>query len=278
MRKSRIPMILALPAAILLASAGVRAQETEQVDVVVVQNTSPTNTSSRDRLYINFIEDAMIVDEQWWEGWLQYDEADNIDGTVLYGRAAFQPWENVEVGGSFGFGETNSSSSLPDGMGATDLNLWGKYYWNLGDQKTELTAGGVLTVPTGDNEVGLGWDAFALKGFGAIRYRLKPVVLTGTFGLQTNADGQVFNSGTLDGNLSVDLGIGVIAPWSESFSWIGELTWNSERFDGTDDNSQLLGGINLRLSNRGMLRPALAFGLQDGAPNLEVIVGYAYSF
>jgi len=280
MRKSCISGFLALTTALVLLPGSAWAQETETVEQtdITPTTTSATNTSSQDRLYINFIEDAMIVDEQWWEGWLQYDDADIIKRTILFGRAAFQPWDRVEIGGSIGFGGTDSSMNLPDGTGATDLNLWGKYFWNLNNDRTELTAGAIATIPSGDDSAGLGFDAWALKGFAAARYRLKPAVVTGTVGLQFNSNGRTLDSPTLDGEIAFSLGVGVIAPWSETFSWVGELTWKSERFDGADNNTQLLGGINLRLSSRSLLRPALAFGLQDGAPDLQVIVGYAYSF
>lgn len=282
MRKSCILGFLTLTTVLVLLPGSTLAQETEVVEVEVVEvpvtNNSPTNTSSQDRLYINFIEDAMVVDEQWWEGWLQYDDADIVKRTILFGRAAFQPWNNVEVGGSIGFGNTDTSFDSNEGTGATDLNLWGKYFWNLNNDRTELTAGGILTVPSGDDSVGLGFDSWALKGFGAARYRLKPAVITGTVGLQFNSNGRTLGSPTLDGEIAFSLGVGVIAPWSESFSWVGELSWKSERFDGAENDTRLLGGINLRLSSRGLLRPALAFGLQDGAPDLQVLVGYAYSF
>jgi len=280
MRKSCIFSFCVLITALALLPGSTLAQETETVETaeIIVTTTSRTNTSSQDRLYINFIEDAMVVDEQWWEGWLQYDDADVVKRTILFGRAAFQPWEDVEIGASIGFGNTDTSGGLNEGTGATDLNLWGKYFWNLNNDRTELTAGGIVTIPSGDDSVGLGFDSWALKGFGAVRYRLKPAVITGTVGLQFNSSGRTLDSPTLDGEIAYSLGVGVLAPWSESFSWVGELTWKSERFDGANNNTQLLGGINLRLSSRGLLRPALAFGLQDGAPDLSILVGYAYSF
>ena len=216
MRKSCIVVFLALIITLALLPGTTLAQETETVETseIPATTTSATNTSSQDRLYINFIEDAMVVDEQWWEGWLQYDDADVVKRTILFGRAAFQPWNNVEVGGSIGFGGTDSSMNLPDGTGATDLNLWGKYFWNMGNDRTELTAGGIFTVPSGDDSVGLGYDAWALKGFGAVRYRLKPAVLTGNVGVQFNSNGRTLGSQTLDGEIAFSLGIGVIAPWS----------------------------------------------------------------
>ena len=179
MRKSCIPVFLALTIVLALLPGTTLAQETETVETseIPATTTSTTNTSSHDRLYINFIEDAMVVDEQWWEGWLQYDDADYVKRTILFGRAAFQPWDSVEVGASIGFGSTDISGSGNDGTGATDLNLWGKYFWNLNNDRVEVSAGGIVTIPSGDDSVGLGFDAWGLKGFGAARYRLKPAVI-----------------------------------------------------------------------------------------------------
>jgi hypothetical protein len=282
MRKSRksSQFALAMTVLLLLSPAAVLAQETESTRASAGTTTPPggTNTSSRERLFLNFAEDAMIVDEQWWEGWLQYDDADSVDRTVLFGQAAFQPWQDFEVGGRVGFGSTDTPPGVEDGTGATDLDLWGKYFWNMNNQKTEFSAGAILTVPTGDDSAGLGFDAFALKGFGAMRYRLKAAVITGTIGLQINDDGSIFGSPDLDGELSVSAGAGVIVPWSEAFSFIGELSWKTERFDGADDDARLLAGLNLHLSNRSMLRPAISLGLEDGAPDVQIFVGYAYTF
>ena len=107
MRKSCFASLLALATALALVPGAVLAQQTDEVTQTDIPSsrTSGTNTSSKDRLYINFVEDAMVVDEQWWEGWLQYDDADFINRTVLFGRAAFQPWENVEIGGSIGIAD-----------------------------------------------------------------------------------------------------------------------------------------------------------------------------
>ena len=270
------PVRLLVPALLLISTVALAQEPTATGSTA--PPPSSTHSSSLDRLYLNFIEDAMIVDEQRWEGWLQYDDADFIDVTALYGSAAFQVFPNTELGGRVGFGQTDTTEGLPDGTGATDLDVWGKYYWNLGDRATELTAGAILTVPTGDDASGLGLDAFALKGFGAIRYSLKAVVLTGTVGLQANETGHILGSGDLDGELSFQAGAGVIAPWSDAFSFIGELSWKSNRFEGFDDDTRLLGGLNLRLSDRGMLRPAVSVGLDDGAPDFQFFIGYAHSF
>jgi len=262
---------------LLLTTTAALAQQTS-TSGSTAQAPASTHTSSLDRLFINFVEDAMIVDQQRWEGWFQYDDSEFIDYTAVYGQAAFQLFANTELGGRVGFGKSDTDSGDLDGTGATDLDLWGKYYWNLGDRATEVSAGALLTVPTGDDAAGLGTDAFALKGFVAARISLEAVVLTGTLGLQANESGRFLGSDDLDGETSFTAGAGIIVPWSDSFSIVGELSWKTQRFEGFEDDGRVLGGINLRLSDRGMLRPAVSFGLEDGAPDYQFIIGYAHSF
>ena len=45
-----------------------------------------------------------------------------------------------------------------------------------------------------------------------------------------------------------------------------------------DSDTRLLGGINWRLANRGMFRGAVALGLDDGAPDFQLLLGYAHEF
>ena len=61
-------------------------------------------------------------------------------------------------------------------------------------------------------------------------------------------------------------------------TFVGELDYESERFDGAEDDTRALAGINWGIGNRGQLRGAVAFGLSDGSPDSQIIAGYAYSF
>ena len=91
----------------------------------------------------SFIEDATIVDNQWWEGWLEYSEGEHVDMFILHGVAAFQPWEDFELGATVGFGSSSAAGAIPDGSGATDLDIWGKYHFGEEGGNTEFAAGGV---------------------------------------------------------------------------------------------------------------------------------------
>jgi hypothetical protein len=221
-----------------------------------------------DRMFLTFGQEATLVDRQWWEGQVEYlDLASGFDVTILRLVAAFQPWNQVELGGTVGFGDTDY------GSGATDLDFWAKYHFGKGG-KTEYAAGGLLVVPTGDDAAGLGNDSFAFGGFGSFRHRAKRATFAGNLAVRLNSDGV----GNRDGETSFELGGGVIIPTNDKLSFIGEVRFESERLRGYESDLRALGGINLAAGKSGAFRAALALGLTDGAPDLQVIAGYASTF
>ena len=234
--------------------------------------------AAHDRLFLSFVEDGTIVENQWWEGQLEFTDGDVIDATVLRGIVALRPWDDVEVGARVGFGSTDTPDGLPDGDGGTDLALWGKVRLNSGIEELEFTAGGIVTVPTGDDTAGLGFDAFSLAAFGAIRRAYPEAIVSAHLGLRLNGDGSVLGSPELAGAPSSLAGVGVIAPRSDRLSVVGELDFEGKRFEGGENDARLLGGVNWRLRNAATLRGALAVGLADGAPDMQATVGYAVRF
>jgi hypothetical protein len=243
-------------------------------------------TSGDDRLFQMFAEDATIVPNQWWEGSFDFTSYDtgheNFDVTALMLTAALKPVDRLELGGRVGFGNSSGDPGAPDGSGATDLDLWGK--WHLGSTggRAEFAVGGLATIPTGDETAGLGHDAFDFEGFGAMRYRLPAAILCAHAGFRINGDGHIGEphryGATLDGKTSFLLGAGAIFPLSDQVSLVGEANMETERWEGVDSDVRLLFGVNWRPLNRGMIRAAVSAGLTDGAPDGRLILGYAYTF
>jgi type II secretory pathway pseudopilin PulG len=236
-------------------------------------------TSSSMRLFHAFIEDATIVDNQWWEGWAEYSKGndDDVDMFIIHGMAAFQPWEHFELGATAGFGSSSANDDRQDGSGATDLDIWGKYHFGRGGDATEFAAGGVLTVPTGDDAAGLGYDAFSFSVFGSARHRYERFIISAHAGVRLNGDGQI-RGVEHDGELSPMVGVGLFYPHSDEVTFVAEATFESERFNDMDSDLRLLGGVNWHLSNRGIVRGAVAIGLTDGAPDAQLLLGYAVNF
>jgi hypothetical protein len=241
-------------------------------------------TSGQDRLFLTFAEEAAVVPHQWWEGQLEFRDGNPIDATILRGIVALKPWENVEVGGRVGFGNTDSSNDFPDGSGATDLDLWGKFHFGAANAQTEFAAGALVTVPTGDDTAGLGDDSFDLAGFGSVRFRTDQLILSGVAGVRFNGDGQLFGGDDspdgfdTQGKTSVLLSGGALYPVSDVLTLTGEAYFESERIEGADSDFRLGAGVNWRPWNRGMLRGALIVGLSDGAPDAQILASYAYTF
>lgn len=253
--------------------------------------TPPASTEITDRLFLAFAQDAAVVKSQWWEGQLDYLDGSKgvpTDALIVRGVVAFRPIKTLEVGGSFGLGNTNASPGRPDGTGATDLNAYGKWVFKDVAQNTDFAAGLVITIPTGDDTVGLGFNSFASQAFGSVRYKLENVVvLGGHVGLCLNSDGE-YQGNDLDGKASYQLGFSALFPLANQVSVVTEAQIQTARFDnnnpspnnliGAEAATQILGGINWRAFGRGMLRGAIAFGLTEGAPDFSVYMSYAYTF
>ena len=139
-------------------------------------------------------------------------------------------------------------------------------------------------VNTGDDTAGLGNDSFDLAGFGSVRYRTDQMVFSGTVGARMNGDGQRFGGNQApqgfdtEGKTSILVTGGVLYPVSDVLTVTGEVHLESERYENTDSDTRLAAGANWRPFNRGMLRGAVAVGLSDGAPDVQLLVGYAYTF
>jgi hypothetical protein len=254
---------LLAPAALAAESAGVADRAGAKVGA--------------DRLFLSFAEDAAFADKQWWEGQVEFADGDPVDVTLARFVVALQPVRALEVGGRIGFGSTSGPSGFPDGTGATDLDVWGK--WNFGTfgGDTSFAAGALGTIPTGDDTSGLGTDAFDLELFGSLRHRLPGMEFSGHAGYRLNGDGK-FGGVELNGKSSAIFGAAILIPIRDRLSVVGEANVETERFHGADADTRVLGGVNWTPSEHGVVRGALAFGLTNGAPNVELLLGYARLF
>jgi hypothetical protein len=224
------------------------------------------------------VEDTAITERYRLETQFQRQEGDFIDRGLLnlIGSAQFQSIPNVEFGARLGLvGVNTTSGSGGDGVGDTDL--WAKYVLGpTSDNQHELAFGVAATVPTGSDDDGAGFDSTASKMFVAGRREISWGVLTANLGLSFNSDGKIFGSG-LSGETAFGLNVGLIAPVSFRVALVGEVGYQGERFTGSDDETVVLGGVNVLLKE-GALRGALGLGLSDGSPDVEVTVGYAIPF
>lgn len=261
---------------LVLVSSGLLAGA-RAADAPAAGGAAPAATSGADRFFLAFAEEAAVAQQQWWEGDLVFTNDSPFDTTQLRLVAAFQPIQHLEVGGRVGFGHTDGSSGFDGGSGATDLDAWGKYHFPGVETNTDLAAGGLVTIPTGDDTAGLGHDAFDIEAFGSLRHRTTHWIIGAQTGLRINGDQKVGGVSTPAKN-SWFLGGGFIRPLSDAFSIVGEVHLETERLENGDSDARVLGGVDWRPFAKGTLRGSVAWGLTDGAPNLEILFGYAQTF
>ena len=268
------PVVLATIIA-TIATAAIGAEPAATPPASGTQKAAP---AFADRLFLAFAQDAALVPSQWWEGRVEYaDGKDNAPNVWLVrGVFAFHPIKSLEVGGNVGFGHASSSVG-PGGTGATDLDVCGKWVFADVSSNLDLTAGLLISVPTGDDTAGLGYNAFGSQIFGGLRYRMRDVVIGGQVGVRYNGNGK-FQGIDHSGKTSFALGGSAIFPLANQVAIVAEAQFESDRFEDIDASTQLLVGVNWRAFGRGMLRGAVSGGLTGGAPNFRVILGYAYSF
>jgi len=272
------PLLLALVTIAAAAQASLAADPAADTAKPASSSTKPEYT---DRLFLAFFQEASLVPSQWWEGQLEYSNGGHdfpVDAFVARGVVAFRPVKTLEVGGRVGFGTTSANGNEPDGSGATDLDIYGKWLFPDVASNLDVSVGALFTIPTGDNTAGLGLDTFSSQLFGGINYRLETMAFGGHLGVRLNGDGSFQNSGTLHGKASIEMGLSAVFKLASQVSIIGEAQLETDRYDEADSTAQLLAGINWRAFNRGVFRGALAFGLSDGAPDYRVMLGYAYTF
>lgn len=242
--------------------------------------SATSGAGGADRLFLSFGQDAAIVSSQWWEGQATYsDTAKNIpvDAFVVRGVVAFQPFRNIEIGGQVGLGSTDSKGNLPDGTGATDLDAYAKYVFGNALEHTDFAAGALVTLPTGDDTAGLGFNAFSVQAFGSVRYRLDHALIGGHVGVRMNGDGDYLGF-PIDGQISYALQGNVVFALNSALSLVGETRVETERYERQDSLAEIMAGANWRAFGRGMLRGAVGVGLTDATPDFRVIASYAYSF
>lgn len=234
-----------------------------------------------ERLYLAFAEDTTSVNRQRWEGRIDY--ADYDSAAVTLGRAiavvAIPDLSDIELGASIGIGGVDYSGDTVDQGGVTDLDLWAKLrldpYFHTG--RADVAVGALLTVPTGDEDAGLGFDGFRSKLFGAVRVPFTYFSVAGHAGVRVNEDGMVAGI-PISGEIAPAGGVAVTVPVLSNLVIVGEVGYEGERFAGGEAEVQGLAGVNWQALPHGTVRAAVGVGFDDGAPDTRVFLGYSFDF
>lgn len=255
-------------------------------DIRVLVSTAPgprhgtKGLEGSDRLFLSFVEDPLLVHRMRLEVQTDGATSDASDrlGTGVIAAVQLRSLPRLEFGGRVGLVAVDTGTGLSEDSGATDVETWGKFQLvRSASGKLELAAGGLFTLPTGDDTDGLGQDAIQSKLFVAGSYALSSAVLVAHVGLRASEDGRV-GGVVADGTVSPTAAAGAVVPFSSKLSLIFEASYEGERFEGYDADSMVLFGVNWRYHARGTLRAAVAGGLTDTSPDVQVLVGYAREY
>ena len=262
----------------------------------------PAKITSDNRLFIRFIEDAAIVPSYRAEGQFWYSSnqpsmqspfgLDNVPGAAPSSRKrdadkaseadifelrpvfAMNVAEDLEFGARFGLAQRDPARGGGD-TGLTDLDLWGKI--SLVSDPVKISAGLVLSLPTGNGDSLLGTGETNVEFFGAIRKDFARLTVAGNLGVRINQD-QDLNGSEAEGNNSLLIGAAVLFPAGEKTVVTAEWAIETERLEGLKNYSTLLGGAEYRYREDLIFRAAVGGGLSDGSPDFLVNCSIAWLF
>lgn len=232
------------------------------------------------KLFQTFLRDAHISRTPFAEGGLSYSDFNGGSSFALGAQGGFPINPKVELGANLRF--ISISPEVGDGeSGISDLALTGRYV--VSQQKTNISAGGYITLPIGSDKIGQG--NFDIGGFAAARHPLQNgMVLTGVLGLDLLETTEIeveFDPTT--GNIetkekskrdaSILLGGGVIYPSSDNLNIIGEFNLQTEI-----NYIMISGGVDYALKMGSKIRGFLGIGLDDGAPDFMLMGSFLHYF
>lgn len=213
-------------------------------------------------LFQTFFRDASVDEVTYGEAGFSFADFDGRDQLGLGVKSVFPVYPQVELGAALGF--ISSDPDVGNGeSGISDLLLTGRY--NFDAEKTRVSAGGFLTLPTGEEN--LGQNNVNFGAFGALRHPAADgLVVTGSVGLDFLEFGD-------NRETSLLLAGGVIYQTSDNLNLVGELDIMTEGEFGL-----LTGGVDYELNSGGRLRGALGLGLDDGAPDVTLLFSFLHFF
>lgn len=237
------------------------------------------------KLFQNFLRDAPIAKTLFVNGGLAYSSYDGRSDLDIAAQGAYPINEKLHVDAALGF-RSSSFDDIEFGgekievdgeSGLQDLYVGARY--NVMPGKTNVSAGGYVTLPIGEEKVGYGSLNFG--GYGSLRHPLdNGMVITGTFGLDfievTTVDINYVTGETSEDSeyeTSITLAGGAIYPINEQMAAVGELMLRTEY-----DYMMLSGGVDYTLEMGSRVRGALGIGLDDGAPDLMFMVSFLHFF
>ncbi len=217
---------------------------------------SASSTQDGVRLIKNFFIDAVTPTSTFVAGSLGFSDFDSGSRTDLSTKGGMPINNDIDFGMQWRH-ISNDLDGADETSGLNALELNSRYFFKIPNSPISMSAVGLITLPVGEKKVG--GDQFNFGAFAAARYPVQDnLVITANLGLLS-----------LDlpkgREISVHMAAGTIFILEPKVGLIGELTIQTE-----EEYSALSVGADYQLISNISVRPALAVGLDDGAPDLEL--------
>lgn len=227
-----------------------------------VSSIAQSNNSDDIHTFQTFLKDAPISKIPYGEAGIQYSTYDYMNSFFFGIQGGYPVNKEVEIDANLGF--SSISPDIGDSQsGLTDLTVAGRY--NILPQKTNISVGGLITLPIGSEDVGQ--SNFNFGAFGALRHPIeKNMTITGTLGLDFLEIGN-------DREASLLVGGGLIYNLDKNLNILGELNLRTKI-----DYALLSSGVNYELPMGSFVRGGLGIGLDDGAPDFTILASFLHFF
>lgn len=267
--------------------------------LVFVPRALSAQTATMDdvRLFQAVFRDAAIG-APFGEGLAQFMDrgGSNVLSLGVQGGVGFM--RKVEISGGLYFSNIDADGASDSRSGVLDIPVYGRYNF-IDEDRTRVSGGTFLTLPVGSDDLGQGNFNFGF--FGAVRHALtgdrvtltanagvdlveRPGFFLGPIcipwfnpitGLWEYPPGVCVPGPQAEGSRKATFGVGGGAVYAatEQLHLIGEA-----RIETRTDYAALSGGMDYRVSPTGRVRGNLLVGLDDGAPDAGLTVGYLVTF
>jgi len=234
------------------------------------------------RFLQRFAQDAAVVDLVWLEARLRGQSfRSEVPDTDVY---LLEPVFAVGLGGTLEGGlilrlldVESDFDPFDDESGLGDTDVWAKIRILRDPLPLDFSVGALLKLPTGDDDDGLGTGNADLELFAAVRKALGPIEVSANAGVRFNGDLELPGP-DLDGETSVLLGLGAAIWVNDQWALAAEMTLESERFDGAEEDVRITPQTEFRLTDFARIRLGVGFGLDDASPDIEGIASLAVVF
>lgn len=221
--------------------------------------------------------DGQFRYQKWDKRW---DKMDSLLVGPTFAMS-FAEMPQLETGARFFVVNSNPKHGKSE-TGFSDIDIWGK--WQFLDDPLLLSAGILFTIPTGAEKV-LNPKAsgeFNFEFFGAGRYYATDMLaLVGHIGFRFNDDMKYKVHGTrwrYDGETQFLLGFGVICEVTPELNILGEINFATEAYKNVHSDTELTAGVQYDFTPDFCTRGGIGIGLDNGAPDFELIMSVSAFF